>query len=336
MKTVLSYLVIIILAGLLLQANFFLEPVDPSSSEEVGVVIERGFSTRRIAEELQENGLIHSALFFNLYTSLKGTDQAMQAGYYELSPADSMREIILDLTSGNVATFQITIPEGFTVEEVAGRLAELTEHTAEDFLAVARSEEISNLLGESFPVPENPVIFPVEGFLYPATYTIPRNYSPREILGLFIQEFTKRWKQRLLESGQDLSAYELVTLASMVEKEAQLKEEKPLIAGVIYNRLQENMLLQIDATIQYSLSQRQQILLYSDLRLDSPYNTYLHQGLPPGPIANPGDNALEAVLEPRETEYLFYFASEDGGHTFSRTYEEHRSRLQEFREQNSN
>ena len=328
-KAAVIFLFIIILITGGLKTYHLLEPVDDSSSIFIEVEIATGSSTRYIADKLEEKGLIRSATFFVLMTSVSGADQQLQAGFYEFSPSQSLLEIVEDLQKGNIATFQFTIPEGYTVEEIASLLAEKTEYSKNDFLTAANTRELA---GGYFEIPDGDYIYELEGLLYPATYDLPRSYGPEDIMRHLVAEFYSRWGGELEEGILDYSPFEIITIASMVEKEGRLREEKPLIAGVIYNRLRNNMLLQMDATIQYALEQRQDIILYSDLRLDSYYNTYQYPGLPPGPIASPGDNALDAALNPEDTDYLFYFALEDGSHSFSRTYGEHRRKLQEFRE----
>ncbi|MFW5985552.1 MAG: endolytic transglycosylase MltG [Halanaerobiaceae bacterium] len=323
-------LIFALLLALVFQVHYYFQPVDPESREGVVVKIEPGFSTDEIATHLYENKIIHSPLFFKLITSISGVEQKLQAGYYLFSPADSLKEVISDLESGRVDNFKLTLPEGFTIQETIDRLVELTDYEEEDFLELVHNRE---LIEDYMTVPDQEFIYPLEGFLYPSTYSIPRNFGPEAILRIMLREFVNRWGERLDEESGTYTPFEIVVIASMVEKEARLSEEKEIIAGVIYNRLEEEMLLQIDATVQYSLEQRQQILLFSDLRRDSLYNTYLYQGLPPGPIASPGDESLKAALDPADTDYMFYFAREDGSHIFSETYQEHKDKLEDYRDQ---
>ena len=199
-------------------------------------------------------------------------------------------------------------------------------------MAIKAAENI-DVRKEYFSQKNQYIKFKLEGYLYPNTYRIEKNFKPLKIYKLMLKEFEDKWLLKLKNKANN-SKYnisELVTIASIVEKEAKLVEEKAIIAGVIYNRLEENMKLQIDATVQYVLPRRKERLLYSDLKFDSKYNTYLYAGLPPGPISNPGANSLEAALNPKKTEYLFYFAREDGSHQFSKTYEEHLRKQNELK-----
>ncbi len=307
------------------------EPVDINDDEEFLVKIEPGKSGLQIGEELYEKDLIQSRTVFNLLVMIKGFNKNLQAGYYEFSRSEDLNSIIDKLVKGDIATFTVTIPEGFDVKAIAHRLAELTIYEKEQFLAAANNKNLSN---DNFINSEENTRYVLEGFLYPSTYNLPQGLSPDRILSIFVRTFENEWGFLVEEKieGKKYNIYEIITIASMIEREAKLEEEKPLISAVIYNRLNRDMLLQIDATVQYVLEEWKENLLYQDLEIDSAYNTYRYKGLPPGPISNPGDKAIEAALNPDEnTDYLFYFALRDGSHVFSKTYQKHLQKQSEMR-----
>lgn len=323
---------LILILTMVLWVNFLMGPVDRSSSTVIELKIEPGTSSSQIGQLLYNHQLIKSRFVFNTILKVRGLDQQLKAGYYALRPSAHLNRIIKQLVEGEVATFQITIPEGFTVEEIAKRLAELTAYTSEDFLAEARH----NLFAKPYLRTEGiGNRYTVEGFLYPNTYIIPKEYSPQQILQVMLDEFEERWWERLKDETDRMSftPYQIMIVASLIEAEAKLKEERPLIAAVIYRRLNNNMLLQLDASVQYSLPARKSRVLYRDLDVESLYNTYRYPGLPPGPVCSPGDSSIEAALAPAETDYLFYFARKDGSHVFSKTYQEHLRKQNELREQ---
>ncbi|MFW6022198.1 MAG: endolytic transglycosylase MltG [Halanaerobiaceae bacterium] len=337
-KAGLIFLIIIFLITMTLKINDLIRPVKPGSEESIYLIIEPGTPGLMIGEKLYEKNLIKSKNLFNLLIIGQGLENSLKAGTYELKPSFDMFKIINLLVEGRVATFRVTIPEGFTVDDISRRLSVLTDYTQDEFKREAEKDQGKEYLAG---IHENNTIYALEGFLYPDTYIIPKDFTPSQIFAVMLSVFEERWLERLkneengiekksinsIKNQEDVvstfTPYEIITIASMVEEEARLDYEKPLVAAVIYNRLERNMLLQIDACIQYALEERKGRVLYSDLKIDSPYNTYLYPGLPPGPIASPGATSIEAVLNPADVEYLFYFARKDGSHVFSNRYEEH-------------
>ncbi len=287
------------------------------------ITVEKGKSLAGIAGKLERKGAIRSELFFRYYARFLGYDKKLQAGTYRFPPDVSPREILEMMSEGAIETARLSIPEGLTVEEIASRTADNLDIAEDEFMeAVRKGGE-----GRDYLPSREEVDYRLEGFLYPTTYSVPFDISAERLIDVMLDKFENRWLEELREAeapiNSNLSENELIIIASLVEKEARLVEEKPLIAGVIYNRLEKDMKLQIDATVQYSLPRRQERLLYRDLEVESRYNTYLHRGLPPGPIASPGDNAISAAINPEESNYLFYFARSDGSHVFTESYEEH-------------
>jgi len=315
------FFVLVIILTITLRVDYLLSPVNINNDNYIYINIEAGSSGMSIAKELYDNGLIHSKLVFNLLVVLSGLDDELKAGYYKFFYSDSIWQIISKLSKGKIVTFKLTIPEGFTFKEIIERLSIKTDYTEEDFL-FASDRLDHNIL--KF-ITEKEYKYKLEGFLYPDTYIIPLNFNAEEILTVFLDHFGSKWKKKLLLKLEDSNydIFEIIILASLIEKEAKLDEEKSIVSSVINNRLDKNMLLQIDASIQYALEDRKDRILYSDLNIDSHYNTYKYYGLPPGPICNPGDLAIEAALNPADSDYLFYFAVDGGKHIFSKSYSEH-------------
>jgi len=223
------------------------------------------------------------------------------------------------ISSGNVVTIPITIPEGFTVREAAPRLAEITGGDPDSIRAVLEDSAVARTLGVPGPT--------LEGYILPDTYRFAEGVGLRDALEVMVSAYQSFWtpERRAQADSLGLTERELVTLASIVEEEARVASERATIAGVYLNRLQIGMKLQADPTVQYALGEPKERLLYSDIDAvaDDPYNTYTHEGLPPGPIASPGVAALEATLNPEDHQYLFFVADVDGSHVFTRTDREH-------------
>ncbi|MDR1603526.1 MAG: endolytic transglycosylase MltG [Gracilibacteraceae bacterium] len=283
-----------------------------------------GMSAAAVAAALEEEGFIRSRAVFSFLCRREQAETRLQTGVYELSPAMLPGEIIAALLAGpEPDVVVITIPEGFTAAQIIARLAAGGLGTEEELAAALAEFPVSEYqFLENIPAETE---FPLEGFLFPATYYFDRTAAPREtfhrFFDRFAEELTAETRARLAE--RSMSVQEWVVKGSIVEREAVKSEDRPLIAGVFEKRLATGMMLQSCATVQYILGEVKPVLTYEDIAIESPYNTYLYQGLPPGPVCNPGHASLEAALYPAETEYLFFVAKSDGYHAFARTYEEH-------------
>jgi len=277
-------------------------------------------TTQDIGALLYRQGLIKDMFTFRLFAKLHGLEKSLKAGEYALSKSMNLLSIIKRLSSGQTVYQQITIPEGYTIDQIAELIGQRNLGNPDKFREAARTTV--PVLNET--VNAN-MKYPVEGYAFPDTYHITRGTTEAEILAMmlkhFEEQFTEEMRQRAQEMG--LSVHEVITLASLVEKEALLPEERPIIAGVFLNRLTLGMPLQSCATIQYILGYPKPELTIEDTKIPSPYNTYQNMGLPPGPIANPGLAAIKAVLYPANTKYLYFVADSQGKHHFSTTYEEH-------------
>ena len=293
--------------------------------EEITVTIPEGTSAQQVASILDESGLIKNELSFRVMLKMEGAEGNLRPGVYTFGPGKvRYGEILEELEKGNdeANAVRITVPEGYTVAQVAARLEENGLCTAQEFLDAASYMQVPYGY-----IPQTGDYRQLEGFLFPETYSINRNMDPVQIINMMLAEFNKNWtperQARADEMGYSVS--QIVTVASLVEREARVDSERPTIASVIYNRLDEGMLLQIDATVQYALGEQKDRLLYSDLEIDSPYNTYKNTGLPVGPIASPGLSSIDAALYPEETNYYYYQTSTagDGSHYFCETFAEH-------------
>ncbi len=286
-------------------------------ADSVVFTVAPGSSMRSVAQQLKEEGIIRNARALRLLSRVRGLDGKIRAGEYDLSPTSDTSEILEILTSGIMKTYEISFPEGLTAREIAARLeaAELSE--SEAFLAFVLDPKNAELLEIEGPS--------LEGYLFPETYRLPRGLPPERIARIFVNEFNKNWEQILREEGpSEFSKRDLVTLASIVEKETGAAEERPLIASVFINRLNLGMRLETDPTVIYGITDFNGNLTRAHLQdKTNPYNTYKIYGLPPGPIANPGADALRAALHPADSSYLYFVSMNEGRHQFSETYKEH-------------
>lgn len=302
------------------------------SDQVVPYTLKQGTSTATVADELAQNGLIKNALAFKIYLKMNSEGSEFKAGDYEFTPGLTYDQIITKLDNADVVvpkTMKFTIPEGYTVTQIADKLSEAGYVDRDAFMKLV-DDPSSLKLAQELEVPTGDgILHPLEGYLFPATYDLPIDSTESDIIANML--LATRTKLRAIDNldaqlkERNLTVHQLLTEASLVEREVVVPEERATVAGVIDNRLKQNMKLQIDATVQYALGKQKDRLLYSDLKIDSPYNTYLHEGLPPGPIANPGLDAIKAALAPEASEYVYYVTKKDGtgGHLFAKTYQEH-------------
>ncbi len=319
---------LVVLAAGAFAARALLLPVHDSGGEAVTVVVPKNASTAQIARLLEDQGIIKNDLAFRVYARWRQVDEKLKPGTYELHTAMSVPDILRKLVEGPPDRIRITVPEGYTVAQIAELLERKGVAGREEFLQSTRQHWDFPFLRD---VPADTC--GLEGYLYPDTYYVGSGTKPDKIVAMMLQKFGQvieehDYVRRAAERG--LSLHQAVTIASMVEREARVEGERPRIAGVIFNRLRLGMPLQIDATVQYALGQPKEQLLYRDLEIDSPYNTYKITGLPPGPIANPGWSSLRAVVEPEQNDYLYYVAKPGGTHAFARTLSEHNANKRKY------
>lgn len=341
---VISVLIILMIAGGTtgyLYVKSALEPKDPDSEAQKEIEIPLGSSVSTIGEILEENGIIKNGTIFKYYVKFKN-ESGFQAGNYTFSPSMTLDDIVSSLKTGKVmkeAVLTVTIPEGKTIEEIANIYANHTSFTKEEFLDKVNDPDYIGQLIDRYPTILSDVVLdpqirtPLEGYLFAATYDFyEENPSVEEVVERMLSKTEEVVIPYLDEIDQlGLTVHEAVTMASLVENEARNFEDRQIIAGVFYNRLDQNMPLQTDPTVLYALGEHKDRVLYEDLEVDSPYNTYKYAGIPIGPISNFAENSLQAIAQPEETDYLYFVASYEGDIYYAETYEEHLRLKEKYR-----
>ena len=325
MRKTLRYILILAIVGVLIIGGglgaLYLVPNTFAQDDGTQVlVIEKGQTGSEIADMLFERGLIRSTQGFKLWLYLSCTNDKLQTGHYQIPNKVTVRELISLLQEGHVESIRVTIPEGYTVGDIAIVLEKNQIMKAKDFLAEAKT-----FVPYPYMKGTRPATYPVEGFLFPSTYEIPVGATPREVIQMMADEMNRYLTPAVKKQiqAQHMSIHDFVTLASIVERESLFDADRPTIAGVFKKRLAHGIPLQSDATISYVLGYAKENVTIGDTQLQSPYNTYVSKGLPPGPIANPGKKSLDAVLHSENTDYLYFVADKEGHNHFSKTYEEH-------------
>lgn len=296
----------------------------PIGGKREVVFIKAGLSFKDIIYIMEERKIITHPLFFLLWGKIKGVTREIKSGEYLIEPQLTPRGLLEHLATGRgIILHKVTIPEGLTIRQIADILKKHNILSKERFIRLAYDQEFIKQLGMDVPN--------LEGYLFPTTYFFPKGAKEEEIIKEMVRQFRlvyKRYSSKAEKMG--LSCHEVVTLASMVEKEAILSREKPIIASVFLNRLKLNMPLQCDPTVIYALSRSGGRLKRSDLFYPSPYNTYLYRGLPPTPICNPGEEALAAVVNAPKTPFLYFVSENNGRHYFSKTLAEHNAAVTRY------
>lgn len=320
MRRILGIALVVLMLAFALGATAARQLLQPPREPGVEVQtfsVAKGAGLTRVAVELEAAGLVRSAMATQLLGRLRGGSTRLYVGEYDLSPSWTSAEILAYLSSGAVKTYPVVIPEGLRAREIATRLEAAGLADAASFMEAVEDAEFARSLGIEGDT--------LEGYLFPETYRFSRKLPARDIARRLVEQFLRVWatiEPRARERG--MSMKEVVSLASIVEKETGAAEERPVIAAVFLNRLDKKMRLETDPTVIYGIANFDGNLKKRHLTDPSnPYNTYRHKGLPPGPIANPGADSLEAVVEPADNEYLYFVSRNDGTHKFSRTYREH-------------
>ena len=326
-----------ILGGRLGQLADPMAAVDPQDTNKMVVTISRGATASDIGSDLQQRGLIRSSLFFRIAADQAGVGSTLAAGDYELSRSMSTPEIIEVLAKGEVKRGLVaTIPEGWRSEQIADRLEATGFASRDEFLqAVASPSSVPGVDQLGDPVPPR-----LEGYLFPETYEVPQRVAGGRAAELMVRMFSQRVGDAVRTQNETrLNTQQVITLASIVERESKKPSERSTIASVFLNRLNAEMALQADPTVQYAVASRDgraaaaynywRDLTPADLQISSPYNTYLNTGLPPGPICSPGEASIRAALQPAKTDYLYFVATNDGSgtHLFARTLDEHNANV---------
>ncbi|AVX16621.1 MULTISPECIES: endolytic transglycosylase MltG [Bacillus] len=329
---------LIIICGAFFYGKSLLSPVDKGSKTAVNINIPSGSSVSAIAEILEDQHVIKSKKAFQLYVKYKGAS-GFQAGFYHLNKGMDADAIIKKLTAGSTGyAFQISVPEGKQLTQIADAIAKETSYSKEEIMAKLDDKTFIGKLKKQFPdtitdaLSNKKLKHPLEGYLYPATYPFnDPDASLDTILTAMVQETNTRietYKSEL--EKKKLSVHDALTMASLIEEEATAKADRHKIASVFYNRLAEKMPLQTDPTVLYAAGKHKSRVYYKDLKIDSPFNTYKHKGLPPGPIANAGDSSWEAALRPDKTDYLYFLAKPNGEVVFTKTLKDHNKAKEKY------
>ena len=300
--------------------GIILSPLSRSTKMENAIIkIDKGDNLNIISRKLKEAKIIQDRLGFKLMVVLFKESTSLSYGWYKFEIYENPRNILKSLIKGKRLTVKITIPEGLRVDET---IYAIRRHKNSD-IDIPRLKELINdtnfirKLGINQPS--------LEGYLFPDTYIFYKGETPENVIKKMVANLYTviRPSQKFKIRNRTLSTHEILTIASMIEREAMIDREKPIIASVIYNRLEKNMRLQIDATVLYALGTYKKAVTYKDLRVKSPYNTYRNKGLPPGPIASPGFQCIMAALHPAKTDYLYYVATGKGDHRFTKEHDKH-------------
>ncbi len=313
-----------------------------AGGDAVFIKVEAGDSAAAIGRRLQKAGVIESAGSFRLLAELTGSATTLAAGEYEFSRGTSVYNALARIRDGLTAARIVAIPEGLRLEEIAAILEKRNVVPAAEFLAAANRLAMAGGELDADLIGGRPVSATLEGYFYPATFSFPRSATAQEVALAMLRALSERLTPQLREEArrQGLTLHQVMTLASIVEREVVVGAERPLVASVFRNRLRLDLPLQADPTVQYAVTARpgsiaafgfwKRELSVQDLQFESSYNTYARNGLPPGPIANPGIDSIRAVIRPATTDYLYFVARHDGSHAFAATFEEHERNVRRF------
>lgn len=320
---------LLLLALVVVQAwNVQCSPVSPQDQTPVDIVVPEKSSAGEVGQILKQGGLIRSAKSFRFYCRWKGLAGSLKPGHYRFNRSQSMPEMASSIAQGKVVSITITIPEGYTIDRIGRLLVDKNIVVLSDWQAALKQNYDYSFL----PPPGGKREQRLEGFLFPDTYTIEEGSKAEQIVNMMLGRFQRAWEGELAGLAQERkkTPLQVVTIASLIEKEARVDAERETISGVIKNRLDRGMALQMCSTVLYCLKQDKDVLSIADTKIDSPYNTYKYPGLPPGPIASPGEASLRAALNPQKHSYLYFVAKGDGSHYFSKTLEEHNAALKKY------
>jgi len=343
----LTSLVIIFSIGIIsgyFYINSAVGAVNADSEEVIAIEIPLGSSTNEIGQILEDNGLIKNSTIFRFYIKFRNHSN-FQAGTYELSPSLTLEEIIAELQSGILMEepiYRVTIPEGKTVEEIATIYANQLNFTEDDFLEAVEDEDFIEQLMSKYPdlllddILNEDLYVPLEGYLFAGTYDIfEEDPSAESIIDLMVERTNSLLDAKIEEIDEtDFSKHEILTLASVIERESKFSEDRPKVARVYLNRLEENMKLQSDITAFYGIEHKA-VVTYDDIEIETPYNTYVIDGLPIGPINSPSEEAIDAVLHPEDEDFskIYYFSRPNGETFYSDTLDEHNQIREEYRQE---
>lgn len=325
-KPALVFMILVLAAGLLLAAAIYL-PYRAYSTKEKFVLIPRATHVSQIGRLLQANGIVASTSLFTYYVRLRYRGRSLKAGEYRFSGEMSLASAAGKIARGDVYYHRITIPEGLAAEEIISIFVHRGFGDTVRFREIVRD---TRLIRDIDPKAKN-----LEGYLFPSTYFLTRGTTEPEIIATLVKNFRKRWtgERQQRTNALGFTVRQALTLASLIEEETRLDHERALVSAVFHNRLRKNLKLACDPTVIYAVKLVKPydgVINQSDLSIDSPYNTYLYPGLPPGPIANPGLESIDAALHPAPVDYLYFVSKNDGSHIFSARYRDHDRAVREY------
>jgi UPF0755 protein len=327
--TAVSFLFLVLALAVFVWEGIYV-PMTPEFKETKIFSAEKGEGTKEISINLQEQGFIKYGFLFRIYALTRGVADKLQAGNYLLSPSMAMPEITKKLVSGDIVREKITIIEGWNIRDISFYLEEQGIVKAADFSTLVNS---ARDFSEDFDfLSSKPEILSLEGYLFPDTYEIQKGESTEELVRKILKNFGQKLTPELREEikKQDKTIFEIITMASLIEKEVKTLEDKKMVSGVLWKRLENGMPLQVDATISYITGKKNAKVLIADTQIDSRYNTYKYLGLPRGPISNPGLESIVSAFSPENSQYWYYLSTPEGETIFSRTFEEHNKAQAEY------
>jgi len=319
-------LLLLLIVGVFLWSDIYL-PVHPGTNKVVEFTVQKGQGAKEISISLKNEGLIKHTSTFRIYALLSGKSHKLQAGQYELSLSMSSSQMVDKMARGDVKREIVTIIEGWDLRDIAEYFEEQGISTKEQFLDLAKKDFTDGLT----ILQDKPKTVTIEGYVFPDTYEVAPGTGAEDIIKKILSNFDEKLRPELRAEieKQKRSIFDIITAASLIEKEVKSQEDKKVVSGILLKRLAISMPLQIDATITYITGRA--AVSFSDLEIDSPYNTYKYYGLPLGPISNPGLESIEAAIYPTMSDYLYYFTARSGKTIFSKTYAEHQRQLDKYR-----
>jgi len=318
-KTILISIVLIVISGLfVMYSKIINNPI--SVDKDINIEVKEGDTFYGILNSLNNDNLIKGIPFIKTYIMINGIEVDVKPGTYNIEKDITLKELIEKLNEDPMDYISFTVPEGYTIEDIAKKLDDENIITKEEFINAVENFNLPSYVKEDIKKKYN-----LEGYLFPDTYNLREEYTAEDIIRIMLDRFELALSTAIEETGVEINdddVERIITIASMIEKEAVLDEERKIISSVIQNRIAIDMILQIDATVIYAMGEHVNTVLYEHLEVDSPYNTYMYYGLPVGPISNPGLKSIIAAIEPEDTDYLFYVLKDDNSHYFTDNYDD--------------
>lgn len=318
-KTILISIILIVISGFFaMYSKIINNPI--SADKDINIEVQEGDTFYGILNSLNDDNLIRGVPFIKTYIMINGIDVDVKPGTYNIKKDITLKELIEKLNEDPMDYMTFTVPEGYTIEDIAKKLDDENIITKEEFINAVENFNLPSYVKEDINKKYN-----LEGYLFPDTYNLREEYTAEDIIRIMLDRFELALSTAIEEAGVEINdddVERIITIASMIEKEAVLDEERKIISSVIQNRIAIDMILQIDATVIYAMGEHVNTVLYEHLEVDSPYNTYMYYGLPVGPISNPGLKSIIAAIEPEDTDYLFYVLKDDNSHYFTDNYDD--------------